>query len=169
MEGIKKNKKTKFLQISTDEVYGSKAEGSFKEGDCLQPNNPYSASKAAAELIARAYIKTYDQPIIITRSSNNFGPYQYPEKLIPCFIKLLKEDKKVTIQGDGSCVRAFLHSEDTSKAFECILEKGEIGEIYNIGCDEGMEFSVLDIAKILIKKIKNTEKYDEGYSLSCSP
>ena len=74
---------------------------------------------------------------------------------------MLKENKKVTIQGDGSCVRAFLHSKDTSKAFECILEKGEIGEIYNIGCNEGMEYSVLDIAKLLIKKIKNTEDYDK--------
>jgi dTDP-glucose 4,6-dehydratase/UDP-glucose 4,6-dehydratase len=90
-----------------------------------------------------------------------YGKNQYPEKLIPRFIKLLKEDKKVTIQGDGSAVRAFLHAEDTARAFEIILEKGEIGEIYNIGCDDGMEYSVMDIAKILIKMIKGTENYDE--------
>jgi UDP-glucose 4,6-dehydratase len=93
-------------------------------------------------------------PIIITRGNNVYGLNQYPEKLIPKFIKLLKEDKKVTIQGDGSCVRAFLHAEDTARAFEVILNKGEIGEIYNIGCDEGMEYSVLEVAKILIKMIK---------------
>ena len=100
-------------------------------------------------------------PIIITRGNNVYGPNQYPEKLVPLFIKQLKENKKVTIQGDGSCVRAFLHAYDTATAFECILEKGKIGEIYNIGCDDNMEFSVMDIAKILIKKIKNTEDYDK--------
>ena len=86
---------------------------------------------------------------------------QYPEKLIPRFIKLLKEGKKVTIQGKGSSVRAFLHAYDTASAFESILERGEIGEIYNIGCDEGMEYSVMDVAKILIKMIKKTDNYDE--------
>jgi dTDP-glucose 4,6-dehydratase/UDP-glucose 4,6-dehydratase len=99
-------------------------------------------------------------PIIITRGNNVYGPNQYPEKLIPRFIKLLKENKKVTIQGEGTSVRAFLHAYDTAKAFECILEKGTIGEIYNIGCDEGMEYSVMDIAKILIKTMKNTEDYE---------
>ena len=119
------------------------------------------ATKASAELIARSYNHSYGMPIIISRGNNVFGPNQYPEKLIPRFIELLKADKKVTIQGDGSTVRAFLHSYDTARAFECILEKGEIGEIYNIGCDEGMEYSVMDIAKILIKLIKNTENYGQ--------
>ena len=100
-------------------------------------------------------------PIIITRGNNVYGPNQYPEKLIPRFIKLLNEDKKVTIQGAGTSVRAFLHAFDTATAFEAILENGKIGEIYNIGCDEGMEYSVMDIAKILIKKIKNTDNYNE--------
>ena len=90
-----------------------------------------------------------------------YGKNQYPEKIIPLFIKQLKEGNKVTIQGNGTAVRAFLHAYDTAKAFECILEKGSIGEIYNIGCDNNMEYSVMDIAKILIKLIKNTEKYDE--------
>jgi UDP-glucose 4,6-dehydratase len=93
-------------------------------------------------------------PIIITRGNNVYGPNQYPENVIPRFIKLLKEGKKVTIQGNGTSVRAFLHAYDTAKAFECILEKGKVGEIYNIGCDEGMEYSVMDVAKILIQKIK---------------
>jgi dTDP-glucose 4,6-dehydratase/UDP-glucose 4,6-dehydratase len=100
-------------------------------------------------------------PIIITRGNNVFGLHQYPEKLIPKFIKLLKENKKVTIQGNGSVVRAFLHAYDTATAFETILEKGQVGEIYNIGCDNNMEYSVMEIAKILIKMIKNTEDYDE--------
>ena len=100
-------------------------------------------------------------PLIITRGNNVYGPNQYPEKLIPRFIKLLNENKKVTIQGKGTAVRGFLHAEDTAKAFECILEKGEIGEIYNIGCNDNMEYSVMEIAKKLIKRIKKTENYDE--------
>ena len=90
-------------------------------------------------------------PIIISRGNNVYGPNQYPEKLIPRFISLLQNNKQVTIQGDGSVVRAFLHSEDTAKAFECILKNGKVGEIYNIGCDEGMEYTVLEVAKRLIK------------------
>ena len=93
-------------------------------------------------------------PIIITRGNNVYGPNQYPEKVIPKFIKHLKNNEKVTIQGDGSCVRAFLHSDDTAAAFIKILEMGKIGEIYNIGCDANMEYSILDIAQLLIKKIK---------------
>ena len=124
------------------------------EHSVLCPTNPYAATKAGAELIAQAYYHSFKMPIIITRGNNVYGPNQYPEKVIPRFIKLLKEDKKVTIQGDGSCVRAFLHAEDTARAFELILEKGEVGEIYNIGCDENMEYSILEVAKILIKMIK---------------
>tara|TARA_Y100000389_G_C17269720_1_gene417325 strand:- start:202 stop:783 length:582 start_codon:yes stop_codon:yes gene_type:complete len=151
--------------VSTDEVYGESMlninEQSKTEQSILCPTNPYAATKAGAELIAQSYNHSFNMPIIITRGNNVYGPNQYPEKLIPRFIKLLNENKKVTIQGDGSCVRAFLHSDDTSTAFECILEKGIVGEIYNIGCDENMEYSVLDIAKILIKKIKNTDEYDK--------
>ena len=112
-------------------------------------------------MIVNSYVYSYKMPIIITRCNNVYGPNQYPEKVIPRFIKQLKNGEKVTIQGDGSCVRAFLHAYDTATAFQCILEKGVIGEIYNIGCDEGMEYSIMDIAKILIKMIKKTEKYDE--------
>jgi dTDP-glucose 4,6-dehydratase/UDP-glucose 4,6-dehydratase len=130
------------------------------EHSILCPTNPYAATKAGAELIAQSYSHSYRMPIIITRGNNVYGPNQYPEKLIPKFIKLLKENKKVTIQGKGSSVRAFLHAYDTAKAFECILEKGSIGEIYNIGCDEGMEYSVMEIAKILIKTMKNMEDYE---------
>ena len=155
----------KFIHVSTDEVYGESMndvdEHHKTEHSILCPTNPYAATKAGAELMAQSYNHSYKMPIIITRGNNVFGPNQYPEKIIPRFIKLLKEDKKVTIQGKGTSVRAFLHSYDTAKAFETILEKGTIGEIYNIGCNEGMEYSVMEVAKILIKMIKNTDNYDD--------
>jgi dTDP-glucose 4,6-dehydratase len=155
----------KFIHVSTDEVYGesmlSVDEKHKTEHSVLCPTNPYAATKAGAELLAQSYNHSYKMPIIITRGNNVYGPNQYPEKLIPRFIKLLNENKKVTIQGSGSAVRAFLHVSDTVSAFETILEKGTVGEIYNIGCDEEMEYSVLDVAKLLIKKIKNTDDYDE--------
>jgi UDP-glucose 4,6-dehydratase len=155
----------RFIHVSTDEVYGESMleedEAHKTEHSVLCPSNPYAATKAGAELIAQAYYHSYKMPIIITRGNNVYGPNQYPEKLIPKFIKLLNEDKKVTIQGDGSCVRAFLHAEDTARAFEIILEKGVIGEIYNIGCDEGMEYSVLEVANILINMIKGKKSNND--------
>ena len=154
----------KFIHISTDEVYGesllSEDEEKKNEQSILCPTNPYAATKAGAELIANSYRFSFKMPIIITRGNNVYGPCQYPEKLIPRFIELLKEDKKVTIQGDGSNVRAFLHALDVAKALELILEKGKIGEIYNIGSDEDKEYTVLEVAKILIKLIKDSEDYD---------
>jgi dTDP-glucose 4,6-dehydratase len=155
----------KFVHVSTDEVYGESMnhvdEKHKTEHSILCPTNPYAATKAGAELIAQSYHHSYKMPIIITRGNNVYGPNQYEEKLIPLFIKLLKENKKVTIQGNGSNIRAFLHAYDTARAFECILERGEIGEIYNIGCDEGMEYSVMEIAHILIEMIQNTKDYAE--------
>lgn len=155
----------KFIYISTDEVYG---ESEFTEGEKgktenspLYPTNPYAATKAGAELLARSYFCSYGMPIIITRGNNVYGPNQYPEKLIPKFISLLNDNKKVTIQGDGTAVRSFLHSSDTVSAIECILLNGKIGEIYNIGGDDDMEYSVMDIAKMLIGMIKKEEEnYD---------
>jgi len=151
----------RFIHVSTDEVYGESMledeEHHKTEHSVLCPTNPYAATKAGAELIAQAYYHSFKMPIIITRGNNVYGPNQYPEKVIPKFIKLLKEDKKVTIQGDGSCIRAFLHAEDTARAFELILKKGELGEIYNIGCDEDMEYSILEVGKILIKMIKGED------------
>jgi dTDP-glucose 4,6-dehydratase len=163
----KYGKIVKFIHVSTDEVYGESMnnvdEQHKTEHSILCPTNPYAATKAGAELIAQSYNHSYKMPIIITRGNNVYGPNQYPEKLIPRFIKLLKEGKKVTIQGKGTSVRAFLHAYDTAKAFEAILEKGQIGEIYNIGCDEGMEYSVLEIAKILIKMIKGENEDPEKW------
>ena len=155
----------KFIHISTDEVYGesllSDEEEKKNEQSILCPTNPYAATKAGAELIANAYRYSFKMPIIITRGNNVYGPNQYPEKLIPKFIELLKNNKKVTIQGDGTNVRAFLHSIDVAKALELILEKGKVGEIYNIGSDEDKEYTVLEIAHMLIKLIKNTDNYNE--------
>ena len=155
----------KFIHVSTDEVYGESMldtdEKHKTEQSVLCPTNPYAATKAGAELLAQAYNHSFKMPIIITRGNNVYGPNQYPEKVIPRFIQQLKNGEKVTIQGDGSCVRAFLHAIDTANAFIKILEKGRIGEIYNIGCDEGMEYSILEVAKILIKNIKGTDDYEK--------
>lgn len=158
----------KFIHVSTDEVYGesslSRDEQHKTEQSILCPTNPYAATKAAAELIAQSYYHSFKMPIIISRGNNVYGPNQYPEKLIPLFIQQLKNNQKVTIQGDGSNVRDFLHTYDTAAAFSIILDKGKVGEIYNIGCDEGMEYSVMDIAKLLIQKIKKTTEYDQWIS-----
>jgi len=155
----------RFIHCSTDEVYGESMlqsdEQHKTEQSILCPTNPYAASKAAAEMLVTSYNHSFNMPIIITRGNNVYGPNQYPEKVIPRFIKQLKNGEKVTIQGDGSCVRSFLHAYDTANAFITILEKGKIGEIYNIGCNEGMEYNILDVAKILIKKIKDTEDYEK--------
>jgi dTDP-glucose 4,6-dehydratase len=155
----------KFIHVSTDEVYGESIldENDKKhEESLLCPTNPYSGSKAGAELMCQSYISSFKLPIIITRGNNVYGMNQYPEKLIPKFIKHLKNDEKVTIQGDGSATRSFLYIDDTVKAFDVILNKGVVGNIYNIGTDsDGMEYTVLDVANILIKKIKNTEDYEK--------
>jgi len=161
----KYGKLDKFIHVSTDEVYGESMnninESHKTEHSILCPTNPYAATKASAELIAQSYNHSYKMPIVITRGNNVYGPNQYPEKLIPRFIQQLKNNEKVTIQGDGSVVRAFLHSYDTVRAFETIIDNGVIGEIYNIGCDDNMEYSVMDVAKILIRKIHNTTDYDK--------
>lgn len=158
----------RFIHCSTDEVYGESMlevdEQHKTEQSVLCPTNPYAASKAAAEMLVQSYNHSFNMPIIITRGNNVYGPNQYPEKVIPRFINQLKSNEKVTIQGDGSCVRAFLHAYDTANAFITVLEKGKIGEIYNIGCDEGMEYSIIDVAKILIKRIHRTEDYSKWIS-----
>jgi dTDP-glucose 4,6-dehydratase len=146
-----------FIHISTDEVYGENESSDIKtEKSILCPTNPYAATKASAELIAQSYYHSFKMPIIITRGNNVYGPNQYPEKVIPRFIHQLQSGSKVTIQ-NGDCMRAFLHVYDTATAFIVILEKGKIGEIYNIGCDEGMEYSILEVAKMLIRKIINVD------------
>ena len=161
----KYGKINKFIHISTDEVYGesmiSENEEKKHEGSILCPTNPYAATKAAAELIAKSYYHSFKMPIIITRGNNVYGPNQYPEKLIPRFIQQLLNNEKVTIQGDGSNVRAFLHVNDVCSALKLVLEKGQIGEIYNIGSDDNHEYTVTQVAHILIEKITGTKDYDK--------
>lgn len=123
----------RFLHISTDEVYGSIEEGSFRETDALGPRSPYSASKAGSDLIALSYFTTYELPVIITRSSNNFGPYQFPEKVIPLFVTNLLDGKKVPLYGDGMNVRDWCFVEDNCAGVDVVLRNGAVGEIYNIG------------------------------------
>jgi len=154
----KTNSLLKIIHVSTDEVYGESVGDDLKcETSILIPTNPYAATKAGAEMIAMSYIKSYNLPIIITRGNNVYGPNQYPEKLIPLFIKQLKNNEPVTVQGDGSAIRSFLHVSDVCTAFETILFKGQIGEIYNIGTN--FEYSVLETAFLLIKLIKGTTDY----------
>ena len=147
-----------FIHVSTDEVYGESQldEDAKDEMSILCPTNPYAASKGGAELIVNAYLHSFHLPIIITRGNNVYGPRQYPEKLIPKFIQLLKEDKNCTIHGDGSSLRSFLYISDVCKAFDIVFHKGKIGEIYNIGTK--IEYSVLWITKLLVKLIKKEDK-----------
>ena len=158
----------RFIHISTDEVYGesmiSENEEKKNEGSVLCPTNPYAATKAAAELIAKSYYHSFKMPIIITRGNNVYGPNQYPEKLIPIFIQQLLKGNQVTIQGDGSNVRAFLHVSDVCSALKLVLENGKIGEIYNIGSDDHHEYTVSQVAHILIEKIIGTKDYDKWIS-----
>jgi dTDP-glucose 4,6-dehydratase len=157
------NKDILFFHFSTDEVYGESDlnENAKHEMSLLCPTNPYAASKAAAEMFVNSYIHSFGLKCIITRGNNVYGPNQYPEKLIPKFIKLLKEGKKLTIHGDGSSLRTFIHVDDVSKAVEIILFNGTIGEVYNIGSDPQYEKSVLDVAKILVKLIHNDHNYEK--------
>jgi len=146
----------RFIHVSTDEVYGESLSGGVdgdikNEKSILNPTNPYAATKASAEMIVNSYVYSYNMPIIITRGNNVYGPRQYPEKVIPKFIKLLLSGKKCTVHGQGKTERSFLYVDDVSRAFETILFSGKIGEIYNIGTND--EHSVLTIAKMLVKKI----------------
>ncbi|OPX77843.1 MAG: dTDP-glucose 4,6 dehydratase [Methanosaeta sp. PtaB.Bin039] len=142
----------KFVQIGTDEVYGSTDVGSFSEADPLNPSSPYSASKAGADLLARAYFITYGLPVCITRSSNNFGPYQYPEKLIPFFVLRALQGERLPVYGSGKNVRDWLYVRDNCAAIDLVLHKGRPGEIYNIG--GGNELSNLEITSRILSHLK---------------
>jgi dTDP-glucose 4,6-dehydratase len=166
----------KFIHISTDEVYGSIPEGSFKETDILTPSSPYSSSKAGSDLIALSYFTTYNLPIIITRCTNNFGPYQYPEKLIPLFVTNLIDGRKVPVYGTGNNIRDWIHVNDHCHAVDFLLHKGKTGEIYNIG--GGSERTNREITENILKLLRKSESmieyvtdrlgHDFRYSLDCS-
>jgi len=176
LEAVKEFKIKRYLQISTDEVYGSLASGKANEKSSLAPNNPYSASKAGGDLMVRAYHRTFNLPVLITRSSNNFGPYQYPEKLIPLFVTNILEGKKVPLYGDGKNVRDWIYVEDNCTALDLVFHKGKIGEIYNIGGDNPR--TNFEITKLILKTLGRDEKmieyvkdrpgHDRRYALNSS-
>jgi dTDP-glucose 4,6-dehydratase len=166
----------RFIQVSTDEVYGSKQRGSFEEIDRLNPSSPYAASKAAADLLAQSYFVTYGFPCLITRSANNYGPYQHPEKLIPRFITRAIRNETLTVYGKGDNVRDWIHVEDNCRALDCVRQMGKTGEIYNIGA--GNEKSNLEVTKAILTLLGKPLKlitftadrlgHDYRYSLDCS-
>ena len=156
LEAARRQGIARYVQISTDEVYGSLgSEGKFTEESPLRPNSPYAASKTAGDLLVRAWFKTYGVPAIVTRCSNNYGPYQFPEKLIPFFITLLRENKPVPVYGDGMNVRDWIHVDDHSRAIDAVLLRGRPGEIYNIG--GGNERTNIEITKMLFSFLGKPE------------
>ncbi len=147
----------RFLQISTDEVYGSLGEtGYFTESTPLHPNSPYSASKASADHLVLAYHSTYSLPVLITRCSNNYGPYQFPEKLIPLMIINALNDKSLPVYGDGKNIRDWLHVKDHCRAIDLVLSKGRLGEVYNIGGHN--EMRNIDIVKLILRELNKSER-----------
>ena len=165
-----------FCQVSSDEVYGHILDGSFKETDALMPRNPYSASKAAADRLAYSFFATYGMDVVITRSSNNFGPHQFPEKVIPLFVTNLLQGKKVPLYGDGKNVRDWLYVIDNCEAIDLCLQKGVAGEAYNIG--GGNEIENIELTRMILKAlgkgeemiewVKDRPGHDRRYSLDCT-
>ncbi len=174
LDAARKYDVKRFVQISTDEVYGSPAKGSSKETDVLDPSSPYSASKAAGDHITLAFYKTYGTPVIVTRSSNNYGPYQHPEKLIPKTILRALHNEPLPIYGDGGQVRDWLHVADNCIAIDLIAQKGRSGEVYNIASSE--EQTNMKVAKSILRLMKKPESlikqvpdrpgHDRRYSLN---
>ena len=174
LDTIRKNSKnTKFLQISTDEVFGTKLRGSAKEEDIFHPSNPYSASKASAELIMESYLKTYDLDIVITRCTNNFGPRQFPEKLIPKTILLADQNKKIPIYGSGKNIRDWIFVEDHCNAIFNILTNGKSGESYNISASNEIDnitivkkiLALMNKSEDLIEFVEDRPGHDFRYSM----
>jgi dTDP-glucose 4,6-dehydratase len=166
----------RFIQISTDEVYGSVESGSSKETDPLLPRNPYSASKAGGDRLAYSYFATYGVPVVVTRASNNYGPYQFPEKVIPLFVTHALDDIPVPLYGDGLNVRDWLHVDDHCRAVDFLLDHGRPGETYNIG--GGNEVPNIELTRRILSLVGKTESliqrvpdrpgHDRRYSLDCS-
>jgi dTDP-glucose 4,6-dehydratase len=156
LEVSKELKIKRFLQVSTDEVYGSLgSKGFFTEETPLHPNSPYSASKASADLLVLAYQHTFGLPVVLTRCSNNYGPYQFPEKLIPLMIANALNDKSLPVYGDGMNIRDWLHVKDHCSALDTVLHRGRIGEVYNIGGNN--EKANIDIVKLILQNLRKPE------------
>ena len=166
----------RFLHISTDEVYGSIEQGSFVETDRLGPRSPYSSSKAGSDLIALSYEETYGLPVIVTRSSNNFGPYQFPEKVIPLFVTNLLDGRKVPLYGDGLNIRDWIYVMDNCAGVDLVLRKGAVGEIYNIGGGNETTnreltekvLALLGAGEEMIEYVTDRLGHDRRYSIDCS-
>jgi dTDP-glucose 4,6-dehydratase len=164
-----------FLHVSTDEVYGSRDRGFFNEHDALNPSSPYAASKAGADRLAFSYSVTYDLPIVIVRPSNNFGPYQYPEKFIPLFVTNALENKDLPLYGKGTNVRDWLYVEDHCRALDFIMRKGKLGEVYNVGANNEVKniqiaeiiVDMLEKPRSLIKFVADRLGHDKRYALDC--
>lgn len=164
----------RFLHISTDEVYGSIDDGSFREGDKLTPRSPYSAAKAGSDLIALSYFTTHGLPVLVTRCSNNFGPYQFPEKVIPLFTTNLLDGRKVPLYGDGGNVRDWIHVHDHNSAAHLVLQKGEPGEVYNIGAgneitNRELTYRLLELTgrdESFIQPVDDRKGHDRRYSIT---
>ncbi len=176
LEGAKRHGIQRFIQVSTDEVYGSIDSGRFTEESPLSPNSPYSASKTAADLLCRAYFKTHHVPAIVTRCTNNFGPYQFPEKLIPLAVTNALEDKPVPVYGDGLNIRDWIFVTDHCRALDAVIQKGKLGEIYNIG--SGNEKTNLELIRKLLEQLDKPQSliqfvtdrpaHDRRYALNCA-
>ena len=176
LDAALRHKVRRFLHVSTDEVYGSIPKGFSKEGDHLEPNSPYAASKAASDLLVRSYFVTHKAPVLTTRASNNYGPFQYPEKALPLMITNFMEDKPFPQYGDGKQVRDWLHVRDHARAILTVLEKGALGEVYNIGgsytCqNKELIQKVLRLMKKpggLVVRVEDRKGHDRRYALDCA-
>jgi dTDP-glucose 4,6-dehydratase len=176
LEAVREMRIGRLVHISTDEVYGSIARGAAAEDDPVRPTNPYSASKASGDLLARAYWQTHRVPVVITRSSNNFGPYQYPEKVIPLFITNALDEEPLPLYGDGRNVRDWLYVLDNCAALDLVLRRGRDGEIYNIGGGHEVENIALtrDILRLtgrperLIRAVADRPGHDRRYAVDCT-
>ncbi|MFN2448657.1 MAG: dTDP-glucose 4,6-dehydratase [Candidatus Baltobacteraceae bacterium] len=177
LEAVRKHRIGRFVQVSTDEVYGDVPQGESTETDPLRPRSPYSASKAGGDLQVLAYWSTFGTPVLITRGSNTYGPYQYPEKLIPLFVTNLIDGEPVPVYGDGLQVRDWLHAEDHARGILCVLERGDPGNVYNVG--GGNATTNIEITRILVsqcgcsmethvKHVADREGHDRRYAIDCS-
>jgi dTDP-glucose 4,6-dehydratase len=175
LEAVRELAIARYVQISTDEVYGSTETGSFTEESDLVPSSPYSASKAGADLLVLAYHRTYGAPVLITRSSNNFGPWQYPEKIIPLFIINAIDDQALPVYGDGLNVRDWLYVDDNCAGIDAVLRKGALGEVYNIGGGNEVRnltltrqiLELLGKSPELIRFVADRPGHDRRYSIDC--
>jgi dTDP-glucose 4,6-dehydratase len=175
LEAVRAHGVGRFLQISTDEVYGDVLEGASVETDALRPSSPYSASKAGGELLVLAYRRTYGAPVVITRSSNNYGPFQYPEKIVPLFVTNALDGRPLPVYGDGRNVRDWIYVDDNCRALDLVLREGRDGEIYNVG--GGHEVANVDLTRgilaelglgdDLIRYVADRPGHDRRYALDC--